>query len=228
MAIIVRYIGPNDKDLNVDAERVYEISKGLTQAFPEFKFPEREQHIMIRADSTNPRLIPSLWHDEEAEIRVSKHDFVFGDYTDDAWVNDEFNAYRRAEAFTEHLCGYFQVRQTKNFTGSCLIIGVDAMGCHWPRLMAFVQDLQASLKRPIDLFIQIKNKQGKMAKLCPHVVDGNRFGRLRSEDLLQYAFGQRQDLPQDVIEAIAEWEKILAVILEMKTASRCRHILLPV
>jgi hypothetical protein len=188
MAVIVRYIGPNDKDHNVDAERVYEISRGLTQAFPEFEFPKREQHIMIRADNTTPRLIPSLWHDVEAEVRVSKHDFVFGDYTDDVWVNDEFNAYRRAEAFTEHLCGHFQVRQNGNFTGSCLIIGVDAMGCHWPRLMAFVQNLQASLKRPIDFFVQIKDKQGKMAKLCPSVVDGNRFGRLRSEDLLQYAF----------------------------------------
>jgi hypothetical protein len=57
------------------------------------------------------------------------------------------------------------------------------------------------------------------------VVGGNRFGRLQSYDLLKYAFGERQRLPQDVIQAIVEWENVLGEILEVQTANRRRDIL---
>jgi hypothetical protein len=95
---------------------------------------------------------------------------VFGDYTDDAWVNNEESAYSRAEILTEHLCAYHKVCQELNFNGSVLIIGVDAMGYHWPRSMTFIQNLYLSLKRSVDCFIQIKDEHGKLAKLCPRVV----------------------------------------------------------
>lgn len=57
------------------------------------------------------------------------------------------------------------------------------------------------------------------------MVGGNRFGRLQSYDLLKYAFGERQRLPQDVIQAIVEWENVLGEILEVQTANRRRDIL---
>jgi hypothetical protein len=150
---------------------------------------------------------------------------VFGDYTDGAWINDEESAYSRAEIFTEHICAYYKVCRELNLNASCLIIGVDAMGCHWPRLMTFIQNLHLSCRRGLDFFIQVKDEHGKLAKLCLRVVGGNRFGRLQSYDLLKYAFGERQRLPQDVIQAIAEWENILGEILEVQTANRRRDIL---
>jgi hypothetical protein len=70
MAIIVRYSGYPDNDLNVDAERAYKISEGLVQAFPEIQLPAQGRNIMIRAENTAGRLIPSLWYDEETEIRA--------------------------------------------------------------------------------------------------------------------------------------------------------------
>jgi hypothetical protein len=154
-----------------------------------------------------------------------EHDFVFGDYTNEPWVNDEESAYSRAAIFTEHVCAYYKVCQELNLNGSFLIVGVDAMGCHWPRLMTFIQNLFLSTQYFVVFFIQIKDEHGKLAKLCPRVVGGNRFGRLESYDLMMYAFGKRERLAQDVIQAIAEWENVLGEMLEVQTANRRRDIL---
>jgi hypothetical protein len=42
---------------------------------------------------------------------------------------------------------------------------------------------------------------------------------------MMYAFGERHRLPQDVIQAVAEWENILGEMLEVQTAKRRRDIL---
>jgi len=220
VAIIVRYGRSANKDSKTEIQRVKHIAGQLPQAFPDFQFPPLKHNIMIRAERTTSPLIPSLWYDQDVEIGVSKHSFFFGDYKNDAWVHDEVSAYSNAEAFTQHLCAHFHVCQDLNMNSSCLLIGIDVMGCHWPRMLAFVRELQNSLGRCIDFFIQSKYSQDKMTKLCPWVVNGNCYGRVQSEHLLQYASDQQQSLPRDVFEAIAQWEDALARVLALKVANK--------
>jgi hypothetical protein len=223
LAAIVRYSSHAKKGrtLEMEASIVRKIIKKLCMAFDgEVSFPEAGQNVLIRGQRARSTLIPALWHNKEEEIRVSRERFMF---PGPASIQRMVDVHAVAEAFTAHISGHARICRDLNLNPAYLVVGVDAMGCNWDRMVAYVRDVQQSLGRGFHLFIHV---QQLMHKLCPRGDGKYRFGHVGSDQILAYHDPQtRNSLPKETRQALHEWQAALQSIYESNTAKQRSQIL---
>lgn len=206
MAAIVRYSSGKKRDLEREARRIRDLAEGLRGAFEEFDFPDPADNVLIVGRHTMSSAVPALWYREEAEILVSERGFTFGNWRNRHTLDGRVGQHAIAEAFTGHISGHSEICLELSLNGAYFLIGADAMGSDWNRILIYVNDIQNEMGRGFDLFFQIEENS---TSLCPREFEGYLYGIIRSEDLIAYEGGGRDFLAEDVVEAIEEWKGIL-------------------
>ncbi|KAH0351895.1 hypothetical protein KCU81_g2166, partial [Aureobasidium melanogenum] len=209
LAAIVRYSRAKKRTIAEEAKRVRALAKGLLLAFPELTFPDPEDNVLIAGERTQSSMTPSLWYNEEKEIEVHSEGFVFQEFDNPRALDGLVSTHAIAEAFTGHITGHLQICKQLNLNPSFILIGVDAMGSNWDRMVAYIRDTVQSLGHHFDIFIRVK---AKSINLCPRVNKYGRYGVVRSEDLLIYDTADRHNLSPNVTAALKEWKLSLSYL----------------
>ncbi|KAG9686337.1 hypothetical protein KCU95_g11701, partial [Aureobasidium melanogenum] len=153
LVCVVRYSSTTTRSLSADANHVRDILVGLHESFPDVQFSPHKQTVMIRGYNTRSSLTPSLWHDIDQEIKVSRYGFVFQDYGNKKVLDRKMRTQAVAELFTRHLSGQFELAKELKLSLALFLVGHDSLGSSRERIVAYVKDVHESTGQGFNIFI---------------------------------------------------------------------------